>query len=93
MHMTQVTQDIEVANQFSAVRAFRELVALSVHSVELRAHVDKFFDSDGILAEFEIDHARTAEIGTGDVIYFDKASQYLIDALIAARAMKADLEF
>jgi hypothetical protein len=52
----------------SATHVLRELVALSVHGVELRAYVDEFLYSDGILAVFEVDLARTAGVGTGEVI-------------------------
>jgi hypothetical protein len=74
----------------SATHVLRELVALSVHGVELRAYVDKFLYSDGILAVFEVDLARTAGVGTGEVIYFDKPSEALLNALATARAMKED---
>jgi hypothetical protein len=92
---TSITEHSESSHgdpsRVSARQALRELVALSVHGVELRTYVDEFLNSDGILAEFEIDHAGTAGIGTGEVIYFDKPSEALLDALVTARAMKANL--
>jgi hypothetical protein len=88
---TEHSQSPASDHRVSARHALRELVALSVHFVELRAYVDEFLNSDGILAEFEVDHARTAGIGTGDVVYFDKPSEALLDALVTARTMKANL--
>ena len=76
---------------FRSDRRSASLIVLSVHFVELCAYVDKFLNSDGILAEFEIDHARTAEIGAGEMIYFDKPSEALLNALVTVRAMKANL--
>jgi hypothetical protein len=75
----------------SARDALRELVAHSVHSVKIRAYVDQFLNFDGVLGVFEVDHARTAQVGTGEVIYFDKPSEALLHALITVRAMKRDL--
>src|SRR5258706_8972745 len=77
--------------QISARDALRELIAHSVLTVELHAYVHEFLNLDGVLAVFEVDHARTAEIGTGDVIYFDKPSEALLNALITVRAMKRNL--
>lgn len=51
----------------SARQALRELISLTVHAVELRTYVDQFLNSDGILAEFEVDHARTAEIASWSI--------------------------
>jgi hypothetical protein len=88
MQTTQHSATPDGVPGVSARQALRELVALSVHGIELRTYVDEFLNSDGVLAEFEVDHARTAEIGTGEVIYFDKPSQALLDALVTVRAMK-----
>lgn len=73
----------------SARDALREFIACARQSDEAFDYVIDFMLSDSVLADFRVDHARTAEIGTDELIYFDKPSDALLNALAKVREMNA----